>query len=56
MGLQYRKSIRIAGPLHVNFSKSGLSFSLRSRGGSVSSRGNGSARLGRGFSYRFRNK
>lgn len=56
MGVQYRKTVRIAGPLHLNISNRGISFSMRTKAGSVSSRGNASARVGKGVSYRKRLK
>lgn len=54
MGLSFRRSIRLGKALRVNLSKSGPSLSTKLGRVSVSSRGRGSVRLGKGLSWRFK--
>lgn len=54
MGLVYRRRTRIGRSTFLNLSRSGVSVSKRVGRMSLSSRGRGSFRLGRGFSWRFK--
>ena len=54
MGLVFRSRKRIGRSTWLNFSRSGVSASKRIGRMTVSSRGRGSIRLGRGFSWRFK--
>lgn len=54
MGLVWRKRARIGRSSWLNLSKSGASMSRRAGRFTVSSRGRGSVRLGKGFSFRFK--
>lgn len=53
MGLVFRKRIKTGKRTGVNLSKSGASVSRRGKRVSVSSKGRGSIRLGKGVSWRF---
>jgi hypothetical protein len=52
VGLVFRKSFRIGRRSRVNLSRSGASFSRRVGRLTLNSRGRGSVRLGKGFSWR----
>jgi hypothetical protein len=54
MGLTYRRRRRIGRNTFLNVSTRGASISRRVGRVSVSSKGRGSIRLGRGFSWRFK--
>lgn len=54
MGLIWRKTKRINPKTAVNLSKSGASVSRKAGPVTVSSRGRGSVRLGKGLSFRFK--
>lgn len=54
MGLVYRRRKRIGRRTHANASATGASISQRYGRVTVNSRGRGSVRLARGFSWRFR--
>ena len=54
MGLVFYRRKRIGRGLSLNLSRSGASVSKKLGPLSVSSRGRGSIRLGRGFSWRFK--
>jgi len=54
MGFVFRRSLGLGRRSRLNLSKSGASVSSRRGPLTVSSRGRGSLRLGRGMSYRFR--
>jgi hypothetical protein len=54
MGLGFHRRQRIGRSTFFNLYKSGASLSKRFRPLTLSSRGRGSLRLGRGFSWRFK--
>lgn len=53
MGLRFRRRIRVGRRSWVNVSKSGVSTSRRLGRLTLNSRGHGSFRLGKGWSWRF---
>lgn len=53
MGLIFRKSIRLGKGTRLNLSKSGVSASKRFGRLTLSSRGRGALRLGKGWTWRF---
>lgn len=54
MGFSYRRRVRLGRSSWLNVSKRGLSTSKRLGRVTVSSRGRGSVRLGKGLSFRFK--
>lgn len=54
MGFTFRKSKRLGNGARLNLSKSGASISKRLGPVTVSTRGRGSVRLGRGLGFRFK--
>jgi hypothetical protein len=54
MGISFQRRKRVAKGTTVNVSKSGLSVSKKNGPVSISSRGRGSVRLGKGLSFRFK--
>lgn len=54
MGLTWNKRKRIGKGTNINLSKSGASVSKKAGPISVSSRGRGSVRLGKGVRFRFK--
>lgn len=54
MGLSYRRSVRVGRRSRANVSARGVSLSRRAGPVSVSTRGRGSLRLGRGFRWLFK--
>lgn len=54
MGLVFRKTKRVSNGTALNASKSGVSASKRVGPVSVSTRGRGSVKLGKGLGFRFK--
>lgn len=54
MGLIFRRTKRLGRRTTVNLSKSGVSASRRAGRFTIGTRGRGSFRLGKGFSWRFK--